>query len=268
MPLTPGGKAKHYYYAPHVDDEIKKILKDLCRNRVLRQQDGSGITSSAVSVLSSSSTAAAAAAAVSGSIPPDSGSSSISPDSVSPPADAFAEILTSGNSELARVDDSSVLYIVGHGNLGLGIGTHSHYSTAKDLTDLLKRDGLKESVACLIKLWACNTGVKMPGQKSSYAAAFAEAMRPSFPNVSIYGYVGWAKKIYPNFQKQIDTTATTVSGGYEKRLNERAKGNKILFAEGVKDTRVMKTTRWGRSFDITFNRINEWKITYISDPNA
>lgn len=91
---------------------------------------------------------------------------------------------------LATMSMNDTLYVVGHGNYGRGIGTHTSYLDAKDLAERLKALGLPD-LCVKIKLLACNTGARC-GSRVAYGERLAAALRDlGYKQPKIHGYIGF-----------------------------------------------------------------------------
>jgi hypothetical protein len=92
---------------------------------------------------------------------------------------------------LEKVQPEDRLYVFGHGNLGQGIGPSNRGLTAKELARRIQKDGLHENHP-EIRLFACNTAVKMHNQVAPYAERLAKAMwNRGYHGTQIIGYIGF-----------------------------------------------------------------------------
>jgi hypothetical protein len=105
-----------------------------------------------------------------------------------------------GERRLGTLHDANpaVLYIVGHGNFGQGIGTHANHFGARRLVAMLQAEGLQTRQRNLIiHLYACNTGVTCEratffGKRTPYIERFTqELVLQRFDRVQVVGYAGF-----------------------------------------------------------------------------
>lgn len=128
---------------------------------------------------------------------------------------------------LKHIKPGDRLYIFGHGNMGQGIGPSGHGIEEKELAARIKADGLPLSHP-EIRLFACNTAVKMQGQIAPFAQRLAEAMvKCGYRGIRVVGYIGFMslpKAIIKNKMSALETSLT-----HDVKDIERAKGRKMSF---------------------------------------
>jgi hypothetical protein len=115
-------------------------------------------------------------------------------------ADGDAVTTGPGDKKLGNIDKNNnpTLFIAGHGNFGLGIGTHKTHYGARRLVRMLLDEGLgKTQVNLAIHLVACNSGVSCRRKlifprREPYVKRFAEALAAQqFTGVTVIGYAGF-----------------------------------------------------------------------------
>ena len=107
-------------------------------------------------------------------------------------AKAYHRLYPNQGQELRFVSGTDMLLVLGHANLGKGIGTHAKFYGARKLAKLMQEDGLTDR-DFTIKLFSCNSAVLMPGQKAPYAERFAKALSDlGYKLPKVQGYTGFA----------------------------------------------------------------------------
>jgi hypothetical protein len=106
--------------------------------------------------------------------------------------------VTKGSKALdhAHTENPAMIYVLGHGNWGAGIGTHSTHMGARRLALALIDEGLRpEQTRLEIHLYACNTGVagaRVFGTRTPYVERLSNALAAhQFTNTLVFGYVGF-----------------------------------------------------------------------------
>jgi hypothetical protein len=104
----------------------------------------------------------------------------------------YIRLYPNKGQDLGRVRTGDCLLVVGHGNLGKGIGTHNEFFGANKLAAKMKKEGLWDE-AFTIKLFSCNTAVTMPGFKAPYVKRLSNALYDlGYRQPKLQGYVGFA----------------------------------------------------------------------------
>lgn len=148
---------------------------------------------------------------------------------------------------LRHLDPTTQLYIVGHGRMGQEtMGQHGRTSalrrpktriTAEALADHLIQDGLSQNHR-VIKVWACWSGVCMPGQQESYARRLARALYArGFRQCIVDGYAG---------SVHVDTRR--IPGSQRTKLTKNIALVMQLYEDEVKG-KTMKLVRDNLDFD-------------------
>ena len=119
-----------------------------------------------------------------------------------PPRSQSQSIL-SHTGKLDRLDDGGNLYIVGHGNLGKGIGTHHDFLDETQLTQALITSNLTRDPTTPINiyLFACWTATSVKktykrGKTEPFAKRFASKLaNAGYNNIRIIGFAGSVNKL-------------------------------------------------------------------------
>lgn len=133
------------------------------------------------------------------------------------------KLITVGGSGLAALQPGGELYVVSHGNFGVGVGTHTDHKDAPRLLSDMERAGLPRSPDTPVELyiWACwgavNTETRSFGRTSNrkpFAQRLASAMAGrNYNNYNIIGFAGSVSK------SQVHQTVT-VQNGHETESDE------------------------------------------------
>ena len=108
------------------------------------------------------------------------------------------QTVLSHTGKLDNLDDGGNLYIVGHGNLGKGIGTHDEYLNESQLTQALIASNLTRNPTTPINiyLFACWTATSVKktykrGKTEPFAKRFASKLAiAGFNNIRVIGFAG------------------------------------------------------------------------------
>jgi hypothetical protein len=134
------------------------------------------------------------------------------------------------NFPLRDVKPGDRLYVFGHGNLGKGIGPTKKGLTAKQLAKRIDDDGLPKTHP-EIRLFACNTAVKMHNQVAPYAARFARAMaKRDYLGIFVVGYIGFvclSRQGHKRSTLELSWDKKRVHA--DKAVTDRAKERKQVF---------------------------------------
>ena len=113
-------------------------------------------------------------------------------------ADLYKKAISHGNS-LAALDGGGELFVVGHGHLGRGIGSHNGKLGARELARQLRTDGLDRTpvqpiVIYLFSCWGATHARRAwggVGKREPYARRFARALAgEGFRNHKVVGFAG------------------------------------------------------------------------------
>lgn len=114
-----------------------------------------------------------------------------------PSANSYQTVL-SHTGQLTRLNEGGNLYIVGHGNLGQGIGTHDNFLNEMQLTQALIASNLTKNSETPINiyLFACWTATSVKktykrGKTEPFAKRFSRALAAAgFKNLRVIGFAG------------------------------------------------------------------------------
>lgn len=134
----------------------------------------------------------------------------------------------SHTGKLDRLDDGGNLYIVGHGNLGKGIGTHDDYLNETQLTQALIASNLTRNPTTPINiyLFACWTATSVKksyrrGKTEPFAKRLASQLATAgFNSIRIIGFAGSVNGLK---LKQDISLVAGVSGGPLENLGIKEK---------------------------------------------
>ena len=116
--------------------------------------------------------------------------------------DQYRTAIGPGKS-LRALDNGGELFVIGHGNLGTGIGTHTREYGARDLVTQLRNDSLSRNPTApvVIYLFACWAGTHTRrgfggfGKREPYVRRFARALAANgFNNYQVVGFAGSVSK--------------------------------------------------------------------------
>lgn len=144
--------------------------------------------------------------------------------------DASGKVDGTPLAEVAE-QDTVKLYVVGHGNWGDGVGSHTHHLTADKLAQKLVDMGLKNArVQLEIHLMSCNSGVALRKysalwRKEPFGLRFARKLgaKGAFVGTQVIGVSGFlnasnmVSRTMTSFRKQTIDFSKTAADALERR---------------------------------------------------